>query len=45
MNAIKIKRNALTSRNAKANGIDIEIRMIMDFANLVLKLKMKNQNQ
>ena len=34
---------ALTLKNAKANGTDIEIKMIMDIANLVLKLKLKNR--
>ena len=39
-NAIKIKRNALTFWNVRANGTDIEIRMIMDIVKLALKTKM-----
>ena len=37
MNATKIKKNVLIILNAKVNGTDIEIRMIMDIAKLVLK--------
>ena len=39
-NATKIKLNALTLWNAKADGTDIEIRMIMDIAKLASKMKM-----
>jgi hypothetical protein len=37
-NAIKIRRNVLTLRHAKANGTDIDIKKIMDFAELALKI-------
>ena len=32
-----------TLRNAKENGTDIEIKMIMDFAKFALKLKLKSK--
>ena len=38
MNATKIKKNVLIILNAKVNGTDIEIRMIMDIAKLVLEI-------
>ena len=31
--------------NVKVNGTNTELEMIKDFASLVSKLKMKNQNQ
>ena len=34
---------AITLRNAKENGLNTNIRMIMDFAKVVLNLKLKNQ--
>ena len=33
----------LTLRNAKENGLDTNIRMIMDFAKVVLNLKLKKK--
>ena len=38
MNATKIKKNVLIILNAKVNGTDIEIRMIMDIVKLVLEI-------
>ena len=32
-----------TLRNAKENGTDIEIKMIIDFAKIALNLKLKNK--
>jgi len=37
--------NASTFRNAKANGTDIEIRLIMDIAKLALKPKINRINK
>ena len=36
---------AITLRNAKENGLNTNIRMITDFAKVVLNLKLKNQKE